>query len=48
MDELNMTLSDIGPYLKAYADSRRMLQPSPPTPGASTAGAAPATPVIKF
>ena len=48
MDELNMTLSDIGPYLKAYAESWRMLQPGLPTPGTATAGAGSPAPVIKF
>ena len=30
-DELDMTLSDIGPYLKAYAESRAMLQGTQPS-----------------
>jgi len=36
-DELDMTLTDIGPYLKAYGESRTMLQTPP---GASPTGTA--------
>ena len=31
-DQLDMTLTDIGPYLKAYAESRAKLQAAPAAP----------------
>ena len=41
-DELDMTLTDIGPYLKAYAESRATLQGTQPS-GSSNGGAEPGT-----
>ena len=42
-DELDMTLTDIGPYLKAYQESRATLQGSQPRWGLDEAGEQPGT-----
>lgn len=42
-DELDMTLTDIGPYLKAYQESRATLQGSQPGGGSNEAGEQPGT-----
>ncbi len=42
-DQLDMTLTDIGPYLKAYAESRAALQGTQPGGGSTEAAQQPAT-----
>ena len=42
-DELDMTLTDIGPYLKAFAESRATLQGTQPGGGSNEAAQQPAT-----
>ncbi len=37
-ERLDMTLTDIGPYLKAYAESRAALQGTQPSGGSNQAG----------